>query len=59
MHWSNMFVALLLLALAPFAQAQDASISTRLLVLTDEPVCLDLRMQRGSDNSPRSNQCVS
>ena len=35
MHWSNMFVALLLLALAPLAQAQDASISTRLLVLTD------------------------
>ena len=31
----------------------------RLLVLTDEPVCLDLRMQRGSDSSPRSNQCVS
>ena len=31
----------------------------RLLVLTDEPVCLDLRMKRGSDSSPRSNQCVS
>ncbi len=31
----------------------------RLLVLTDEPVCLDLRMQRGSDSSPSSNQCVS
>ena len=31
----------------------------RLLVRTDEPVCLDLRMQRGSDNSPSSSQCVS
>lgn len=31
----------------------------RLLVRTDEPVCLDLRMQRGSDNSPSSLQCVS
>ena len=31
----------------------------RLLVRTDEPVCLDLLMKRGSDNSPRSSQCVS
>ncbi len=31
----------------------------RLLVRTDQPVCLDLRMKRGSDNSPSSNQCVS
>jgi len=31
----------------------------QLLVRTDEPVCLDVRMQRGSDNSPSSNQCVS
>lgn len=31
----------------------------RLLVRTDDPVCLDLRMTRGSDNSPSVNQCVS
>jgi hypothetical protein len=31
----------------------------QLLVRTDEPVCLDLRMKRGSDNSPSSSQCVS
>ena len=36
MHWSNMFVALLLLVLAPLAQAQDApTTKARLLVLTD------------------------
>lgn len=31
----------------------------RLLVRTDRPVCLDVTMKRGSDNSPRSSQCVS
>ena len=31
----------------------------RLLVRTDEPVCLDVRMTRGSDNSPSASQCVS
>ena len=29
------------------------------LVRTDEAVCLELRMTRGSDNSPTVNQCVS
>jgi len=28
-------------------------------VRTKEPVCLDLRMTRGSDNSPSVNECVS
>lgn len=31
----------------------------RLLVRTDAPVCLDLRMTRGADNSPSVNECVS
>ncbi len=31
----------------------------QLLVRTDEPVCLDVRMTRGSDNSPSASQCVS
>jgi hypothetical protein len=31
----------------------------QLLVRTDAPVCLDLRMTRGADNSPSVNQCVS
>ena len=31
----------------------------RLLVRTDEAVCLDVRMTRGSDNSPSASQCVS
>nr|WP_253943374.1 serine/threonine-protein kinase [Nocardioides sp. zg-1308] len=31
----------------------------QLLVRTDEPVCLDLRMTRGSDNSPSDSQCVT
>ena len=31
----------------------------KLLVRTDKPVCLDLRMTRGSDNSPSVNECVS
>lgn len=31
----------------------------QLLVRTDAPVCLDLRMTRGADNSPSANQCVS
>ncbi len=31
----------------------------RLLLTTADPVCLDLRMLRGSDNSPSSSQCVS
>ena len=31
----------------------------QLLVRTDAPVCLDLRMTRGSDNSPSVNECVS
>ncbi|CUR61129.1 putative Serine/threonine kinase [metagenome] len=30
-----------------------------LLVRTDEAICLELRMTRGSDNSPTVNQCVS
>ncbi len=31
----------------------------RLLLRTSEPVCLDVRMTRGSDNSPSVSQCVS
>lgn len=31
----------------------------RLLVRTDEPVCLDLQMTRGADTSPRVSECVS
>jgi hypothetical protein len=31
----------------------------QLLVRTDSPVCLDLRMTRGSDSSPSVSQCVS
>ncbi len=31
----------------------------QLLVRTDDPVCLDLRMRRGSDNSPSASECVS
>jgi hypothetical protein len=31
----------------------------RLLVRTDAPVCLDVKMTRGSDSSPRASQCVS
>jgi hypothetical protein len=31
----------------------------RLLLRTDDPVCLDLRMTRGSDNSPQVSQCVT
>jgi hypothetical protein len=31
----------------------------RLLVRTADPVCLDVRMTRGSDNSPSVSQCVS
>ena len=31
----------------------------RLLLRTDEPVCLDVRMTRGSDNSPTASECVS
>ena len=31
----------------------------RLLLRTDEPVCLDLRMSRGSDNSPSAKECVT
>jgi hypothetical protein len=31
----------------------------QLLIRTDEPVCLDLTMSRGSDNSPRASECVS
>jgi hypothetical protein len=31
----------------------------RLLVRTGEPVCLDVRMTRGADNSPSASQCVS
>ena len=31
----------------------------RLLVRTARPVCLDVRMTRGSDNSPSVSQCVS
>ncbi|HEV2797298.1 MAG TPA: serine/threonine-protein kinase [Nocardioides sp.] len=31
----------------------------QLLLRTDEAVCLDLRMSRGSDNSPRVSECVS
>ena len=31
----------------------------QLLVRTKQPVCLDLRMTRGSDNSPSVNECVS
>jgi hypothetical protein len=31
----------------------------QLLVRTDVPVCLDLRMTRGSDSSPSASECVS
>ncbi len=31
----------------------------RLLVRTDAPICLDLRMTRGADSSPSVNECVS
>ena len=31
----------------------------RLLLRTDEPVCLNLTMKRASDNSPSANKCVS
>lgn len=31
----------------------------QLLIRTEAPVCLDLRMTRGSDNSPPVSQCVS
>jgi hypothetical protein len=31
----------------------------QLLIRTDDPVCLDLRMTRGADNSPSASQCVS
>ena len=31
----------------------------QLLVRTDAPVCLDLRMTRGADNSPSVSECVS
>lgn len=31
----------------------------RLLVRTDDPVCLDLVMMRGDDSSPSAKQCVS
>ncbi len=31
----------------------------RLLVRTDEPICLDVRMTRGSDNSPTAKECVT
>jgi hypothetical protein len=31
----------------------------RLLVRTDAPVCLDVKMTRGSDSSPRASRCVS
>ncbi|MCF6378930.1 serine/threonine protein kinase [Nocardioides KLBMP 9356] len=31
----------------------------RLLLRTDQPVCLDLRMTRGSDSSPTASECVS
>ncbi|WP_210650204.1 serine/threonine-protein kinase [Nocardioides sp. SYSU D00065] len=30
-----------------------------LLVRTDSPVCLELSMTRGNDNSPRANECVT
>jgi hypothetical protein len=31
----------------------------QLLLRTDAPVCLDLRMTRGSDSSPSASECVS
>ncbi|UFN43807.1 serine/threonine protein kinase [Nocardioides okcheonensis] len=31
----------------------------QLLVRTPDPICLDLRMTRGSDSSPSANQCVT
>ncbi len=37
----------------------DRTTKQRLLVRTDAPVCLDLRMTRGSDNSPSVTECVS
>jgi hypothetical protein len=36
-----------------------STVRRRLLVRTDEPVCLDVRMTRGSDSSPRARECVS
>lgn len=38
-----------------FGSTTDA----RLLVRTDAPVCLDVRMRRGADNSPTAHECVS
>lgn len=39
--------------------AYGSTTGRRLLVRTDEAVCLDLRMTRGADNSPSVSQCVS
>ncbi len=39
--------------------AYGSTTRKQLLVRTDAPVCLDLRMTRGADNSPSVNECVS
>ena len=40
-------------------QSYGTTTKRRLLVRTPDPICLDLRMTRGSDNSPSVNQCVT
>ena len=39
--------------------AYGSTTKQRLLVRTDEPICLDVRMTRGSDNSPTASECVT
>lgn len=39
--------------------AYGSTTQQQLLVRTDEPVCLDVRMTRGSDNSPTAQECVT
>jgi hypothetical protein len=39
--------------------AYGSTTKRQLLVRTDEPVCLDVRMTRGQDSSPRANECVT
>ncbi|QSR29765.1 serine/threonine protein kinase [Nocardioides sp. S5] len=39
--------------------AYGSTTRQQLLVRTDEPICLDVRMTRGSDNSPTAKECVT
>ncbi|MDR7251762.1 hypothetical protein J2X46_000734 [Nocardioides sp. BE266] len=36
-----------------------STVKKQLLVRTPDPICLDLRMTRGSDSSPSASQCVT